>query len=113
MDICTPRQAIRIQKNGYESPATGEGGVPWLSEEILDDGSLGAGPDPAAHFLAALEEDERRHRKNSQRSGRVLGFVHVTLHDLDLALHLSGDFVDDRRQHLAGSAPGCMEIHED
>src|SRR6185436_9324435 len=81
--------------------------------QVLDDRRLGAGADAAAHFLAALEEHERRDREDAERGGRVLGLVDVALHDLDLALHLAGDLVDDRGEDLAGSAPGRMEIHED
>ena len=39
-------------------------------------------------------------------------FVHVDLADLDLALVFAGEFIEQRRDHLARTAPFGPEIHQ-
>ena len=40
-------------------------------------------------------------------------FVGVDLCDQQLALVFLGEFIQDRGDHFAGSAPGCPEIDDD
>src|SRR5581483_4314309 len=63
--------------------------------------------------LAVLEHDERGDAHHAELLGDLRVLIDVDLRDLQLALLLAGDLLDDRRDHAARAAPGRPEIDED
>ena len=62
--------------------------------------------------FAVLEQHERRNAANTITRRRLLVGVDIHFADLDLAGVLGGDLLEDRRNHLAGAAPGCPVVDE-
>jgi len=70
-------------------------------------------PDDLVRRLAALEEDHRRDREHAVLRGGLLVLVDVELDDLQGAVALVGDLLEDRSDDAAGAAPGCPEVDQD
>src|SRR5439155_20829692 len=64
-------------------------------------------------YLAVLEEQEGRDAQHVVLLGDVLVRVDVQLADLQLALVLGRQLIDERREVAARSTPGRPEIHQD
>ena len=73
---------------------------------------LGRKPDDLADRLATLEDQQRRDRADPVLTGGHRVLVGVELHELDAAVVLLGEFLDDRRDHAAGAAPGRPEVDQ-
>src|SRR5437763_942847 len=67
--------------------------------------------DPGRLDVAVLEEHQRRDSPDAELGRHVLVLVDVDLGDLQAALVLLGDLVQDRRDRLAGPAPFGPVIH--
>ena len=68
--------------------------------------------DGLRRHLAVLEEEERGDAVDAVLGGEIRRFVHIHLADLDLPRLLGGDLGDERREHLARSAPRRPEVHQ-
>src|SRR5438067_1199726 len=68
--------------------------------------------DHALLGLAADEEHQRGDAHDPEHAGSDRIGIHVDLDDLDLSVVLTGQFLDDRRDHLARGAPRRPEIDE-
>src|SRR4029453_1058652 len=66
---------------------------------------LGEGPDLLALHLAVLDEDERRHRNDSEPHRGVGGLLDVHRANLQAALVLARQLFHQRLQLLAGTPP--------
>jgi len=83
---------------------SGEGLQPF------DDLGLGLDAEGFVLQLAILEEKQGWDIADAVFDGEIGLFIHVDFYDLDGAAFFSGDFIEDRAQHLAGAAPLCPEI---
>ena len=84
-------------------------GLKLLLQGILRD----VGAHDGVGHLAVLEEKQRRDRLDLVSLGEILLGVDIHLADLRRTFQLAGDSVDDRRDHLAGTAPLGPEVDED
>ncbi|CAM2150893.1 hypothetical protein PT2222_250021 [Paraburkholderia tropica] len=62
---------------------------------------------------AVLEEDQRGDAAHAELHRRRLMFVDVDLRDLQTVAIVLRDFVENRRDHLAGAAPFGPEVQQD
>jgi Trk K+ transport system NAD-binding subunit len=79
-----------------------------LFEHVL--GDIGA-DDLVLHF-AVFEKQQERDAADAVFHRQVAGLVDIHLAHLGLAFDVGGELVDDRADHLAGSAPLGPEVHE-
>ncbi len=63
-------------------------------------------------LLAVLESDDRRHPPDGKAGAQFAVLVNVNFDDLDLACIFACDLLEIRCQHLAGAAPGRVEIDD-
>ena len=68
--------------------------------------------DNAVHNLAVLDNDHVRDAHNLEHLSKLRLIVRVDLADLNLALVLLCELLDDRCHHLAGTAPIRIEVNE-
>ena len=62
--------------------------------------------------LSILKQHERRHRAHLQLLRHGAHLVHVHLNEAHVGVRFA-EFADDRRNGLAGTAPGCEEVDDD
>ena len=74
---------------------------------------LGQGTDLGRGELAALEQHQGRDAANAELGGNVTVLVHVHLRNLQAAVVIFGDFIQDGRNHLARATPLGPVVHED
>src|SRR6266478_110055 len=67
---------------------------------------------PGGLDVAVLEEHQRRDSPDAELGRHALVLVDVDFRDLEAALVLLGDLVQDRRDRLAGAAPFRPVIHQ-
>jgi hypothetical protein len=87
-----------------------------LRENLDDgfvDGVLGDEAYDLLGYFAALEEQQRGDTANAVTHGRCSVGVDVHLHDLELALIVARDFIDNGRKRSTGAAPRSPEIYQD
>src|SRR5665213_3006139 len=82
--------------------------VEHLTDRLLRDEA-----DDAVDGLAALEEDEARDPGDAVLPGDRGVLVGVHLHEADPVAELTGDLLDDGREHAARAAPGGPKIDQD
>ena len=63
--------------------------------------------------LPLIDEQERRNGADTVLRRERLLFVNVDFADLDLAVVFIGQFIQQRRDHLAWAAPFRPKIHHD
>ena len=68
--------------------------------------------DDAVDGLAALEEDETRDSRHMILTGEPGILIRIELHETNPPGIRAGNFLDDRRQHLARTAPVGPKIDE-
>src|SRR5579862_4033853 len=71
---------------------------------------LGMAADVAFDFLAILEDDQAGYRMNCKFARGLFADFHVDFGDLGVSL--TRQSIEDWKHHLAGPAPGCIEIHD-
>ena len=81
--------------------------------QLFGDLAFRHGADDIFHDFAALENHQARDAADTVLDGGVRIVIDVELADLDFAIVLTGDFLDDRGDHAAGSAPDSPEIDQD
>ena len=85
----------------------------YLAGRVLAENlALGQGADLGRRHLAVLEQDQRRDAADAIFHRRLRILVDVDLGDRDLALHVAGQLLEERRDHLAGTAPLRPEVDE-
>src|SRR5689334_19691979 len=102
--ISPSRQLSGGESNGHLSRHTIETGFK-VAFALEADNLLG--------HLALAENQQCRNRADAVLRGEVLVIVNVHLADPYLAIVLVGQFVKNRRDHFAGTAPFGPEINED
>src|SRR5216683_768900 len=82
-------------------------------DDGLVDGVLGDEANDLLGYLAAFEEQEGGDAANAVAHGGRGVRVNVHLHNLELALIVARDFIDNGRKRSTRTAPGCPEIYQD
>ena len=75
--------------------------------------TFGQGADLTMDDLAICHEQHGGDALDAIFRHPFLIFIGVDLGDQQFALIFLGEFIQDRSDHFAGSAPGCPEIYDD
>src|SRR5260370_2423383 len=82
-------------------------------DDGLVDGVLWDEANDLLGYLAAFEEQEGGDAANAVAHGGRGVRVDVHLHDLELALIVARDFIDNWRHRCTRTAPSCPKIYQD
>ena len=86
-------------------PVSGKG------HEALDDFGLGLDAEGFVLQFSILEEEQGGNVADSILDGEIGLLIDIDFDDLDGAAFFGGNFVEDRAQHFAGTAPLGPEIN--
>src|SRR5262249_42751821 len=102
----------------WERPAATPAVPPSLSFSRRQAGEAGFEFAFAAHAdnllgdLSLRKQEQCRHSTDAVLGGQLLLLVNVDLGDFDAAIILVGQFVENRRDHFAGTAPFSPKINQ-